>query len=46
MSVYDSTSLTTLRQRILRELDLGLLIPNGFFTSAAAGSITSDSLRR
>lgn len=46
MSVYDSTSLTTLRQRILRELDLGLLIPNGFFTSAAAGSITSTNMLR
>lgn len=41
-----TTTLTTLRQEVLRELDLGILIPNAFFDSAAATSITSSNLLR
>lgn len=41
-----TTTLPTLRQETLRELDLGLLIPNAFFDAAAAGSITSANMLR
>lgn len=41
-----SSTLTTLRQRLLRELDLGWLITNADFDAAAAGSITSANMLR
>jgi hypothetical protein len=41
-----STTLTTIRQRLFRELDLGVLIANGVFDAAAAGSITSANVMR
>lgn len=43
MSVYESTSWTTIRQRLLRELDLGIIVPNSFVGAFAAGSFTSSN---
>ncbi|MDZ4250769.1 MAG: hypothetical protein U0990_11895 [Candidatus Nanopelagicales bacterium] len=41
-----ATALTVVRQRILRELGLGLLIPNADISAVAAGSLTApNSLR-
>jgi hypothetical protein len=41
-----SSTLTAIRQRALRELDLGLVIPNAKFDSAASTSITSADVMR
>lgn len=41
-----SSTLTTIRQRALRELDLGLLIPNGKVDSLATTSVTSADVMR
>ena len=41
-----SSTLTTIRQRLIRELDLGLFIPSAKLDSAAAGSITSADMLR
>jgi hypothetical protein len=41
-----SSTLTAIRQRALRELDLGLVIPNAKFDSAASTSITSADIMR
>ena len=41
-----SSTLTTIRQRLLRELDLGIIIPNAKFDSAASTSITSADVMR
>lgn len=46
MSVYESTTLTAIRQEVLRRLDAGIIIPNAKVDSFAAGSITSADLLR
>lgn len=38
------TTLTTARQRLLRELDLGVLIANGSITAIVAGSFTAPTI--
>jgi hypothetical protein len=41
-----STTLTTIRQRLLRELDLGVLVPAGKVDSIAATSVTAADVMR